>query len=100
LLITDKSSIFTDFLHCNKPIIFIKNHKINETDKENIFTQRLPGIECEISEIEQAVDRVLSGDEFEKVRLLMREQAFETAPEASSKEINSFFARLVPELLI
>jgi CDP-glycerol glycerophosphotransferase len=99
LLITDKSSIFTDFLLCDKPIIFIKNPKLNETDKENIFTQQLPGIECDLHGIEQAVDQVLNGDEYAAVRKVLKEQAFETAPGSACVEINSYFASLVPELL-
>jgi len=100
LLITNKSSIFTDFLHCNKPIIFIKNDKLNETDQENIFIQQLPGVETELSLINQAVERVLSGDEFIDIRAQMRAKAFETSPGDACKDINSYFSRLVPELIV
>ena len=100
LLITNKSSIFTDFLHCNKPIVFIKNDKINEIDQENIFMQQLPGIETELPLIEQAIERVLCGDEFIGIRAQMLAKAFDTPPGDACKEINSYFSRLVPELLV
>ena len=100
LLITDKSSIFADFLHCDKPIVFVKNKTINETDQENIFLKQLPGLETELSLIEQAIESVLSRDQFIEIRAQQRDQAFETNPGEACKEINSYFASLVPELLI
>ena len=100
LLITDKSSIFTDFLHCNKPIVFVKNNKLNETDADNIFMSQLPGEQTELSEIDAAIERVLSQDNFVSIRAELKSKAFDTPAEGACKEINSYFAQLVPELVI
>ena len=99
LLITDKSSIFTDFLHCNKPIVFLKNNKLNETDQDNIFMTQLPGIETELSQIEQALEQVLERDDYAAIRAELKSKAFETQAGSACKEINSYFAQLVPELM-
>ena len=99
LLITDKSSIFTDFLHCNKPIIFIKNNRINETDADNIFMSQLPGVETELHSVGAAVERVLTKDEFVQIRAELKSKAFDTSAADACKEINSYFAELVPTLV-
>jgi CDP-glycerol glycerophosphotransferase (TagB/SpsB family) len=99
LLITDKSSIFTDFLHCNKPIIFIKNNRINETDADNIFMSQLPGVETELHSVGAAVERVLTRDEFVQIRAELKSKAFDTSAADACKEINSYFAELVPTLV-
>lgn len=100
LLITDKSSIFTDFLHCNKPIIFIKNNKLNEIAEKNIFLTQLPGLETELRDVEAAIESVLTEDVFARARAQLRGLAFETSPESACQEINTYFSSLVPELLL
>jgi len=99
LLITDKSSIFTDFLHCDKPIVFVKNDKLNETNSDNIFMTQLPGVETELAFIESAIERVLSADEFSQIRAELKAKAFDTAASSACREINSYFGQLVPELI-
>lgn len=99
LLITDKSSIFTDFLHCNKPIVFIKNNKLQETDQDNIFMNQLPGLEIELGSIDVAIEQVLTQDAFDGIRQALRSVAFDTPAGGACKEINSYFAQLVPELV-
>jgi len=99
LLITDKSSIFTDFLHCNKPIVFIKNNKLQETDQENIFMDQLPGVETELGAIDSAIEQVLTQDTYVATRSALKTAAFETPASGACKEINSYFAQLVPELV-
>jgi len=99
LLITDKSSIFTDFLHCDKPIVFVKNNKLNETTDENIFMTQLPGVETELAGIDAAIEQVLIEDTFAQIRAQLKSKAFDTPASNACKEINSYFAGLVPELV-
>ena len=61
---------------------------------------QLPGEQTELSEIDAAIERVLSQDNFVSIRAELKSKAFDTPAEGACKEINSYFAQLVPELVI
>ena len=100
LLITDKSSLLTDFLLADKPVVILDlGYPAGQKDEcaENPFSQAHPGISATPATLSPAVCQALTSDTMQRNRAQLRNRIFSTDPLDSCATLTRILATIVAE---
>lgn len=97
-LITDFSSIASDFMLVNKPIVFCASQQVLDINSSSDQLLPLPGVSCTPEKLQEVLTQVLQDDAMAAYRQAHLQVAFETDPLDSCREINKLIMGVVGEL--
>jgi CDP-glycerol glycerophosphotransferase len=98
LLVTDKSSLLTDFLLTDKPVVILEDGKSSagaDTSAENPFADVVPGLTATLADLSSVVQQALTCDTMQANRARLRGRIFATDPAASCSSLTRVLSAVV-----
>lgn len=98
LLVTDKSSLLTDFLLTDKPVVVIKGRRADageDTSDENPFAGLEPGLATDLDGLSAIVKQALTRDTMQANRARLRGRIFATDPAAACSSLTRMLSAVV-----
>lgn len=94
LVISDKSSLVTDFLLVDKPVILLDGER-EDVRAENPYTDIAPGLVTAVQGLAGAIEQALKRDAMGEERRRLRERIFPTDPLSSCAVLSQSLSRVV-----